>query len=249
MTLRLGVWKYRSVDAEDTGVPDDTTSDRSPGDPVVYDCTPWAGESRRLFASLLEMHGIANAWQGTVVTVWAEDRDQVDDLVEQVLSTTRPAIDRDAPTIIYEMADWPDALQNEFAAQLTISEVAYEWNADGDIVVNEADEDLVEEIIEMLPSVDSFDNVDGLEAQGLLNEAFLLCDRLAAKPADGAALANLGDIAAELESLSPPFGFEEREWRTLVDSVSDVCATDKERSHKTLAKVAGAARDRIRRYV
>ena len=245
----MQVWEYRVVNDEESQSPDQGTAAGPSGELVIYDCTAWSGESRRLFGSLLNMQGVANAWQGTEVTVSDTDTEIVDDLVDQVMSTARSAINHELPTIVYEMADWPDALQNEFAAQLTISEVAYEWNVDGDIVVNEADEDTVEEVIDMLPPVDSFDSVDGLEAQGILNEVFMTCDRRASKPTDGSAMERLRSTLAELDSMSPPFGFDDREWATLVASVRDVCAPETELSDKSLAKAAKATRDRVRSYV
>lgn len=216
---------------------------------VTIDCTPWAGESRRLFASLLDMQGVVNAWQGTEVTVITTDRDLVEDLVDQVLATARSAIDPDAPTLVYEVGNWPDALQNEFAAQLTISEVAYIWNSDGDIVVNEADEDLVEEVIDLLPSADSYENMDGLEVQSLLNEVFLVCDRIASKPADIGAVDELRSLSGTLSALSLPFGFEQREWDQLVGSVSQVASDEQQLSHKSRSKAAKSARDRVRQYI
>lgn len=239
----------RHSDKATIGVPHPEADGGQAVEPVIYDCTEWSGESRRLFASLLEMAGLGSAWQGTEVTVFSTDVELVDDMVAQVLSTARSAIDPDAPSIVYEIGEWPDALQNEFAAQLTISEVAYIWNADGDIVVNESDEELVEEVIEMLPDAESFDNVDGLEVQGLLNEAFMLADRLSSKPEDSTALEQLARIATELSQVSTPFGFDQRDWETLVANVESAADADAELSHKSRAKAAKSLRSRLRNYI
>lgn len=215
---------------------------------LIYDCTPWAGESRRLLKGMLDVHGIRAAWQGTEVIVLAEDRAAVDDLVDQIVMTASSTIGPDVSTIVYEINSWPDALQTEFTDQLTISEVTYAWDVDGNVVVDAADEDLVEEVLELLPDPDEFDDMDGFEAQKRLNEAFRLCDRLASKPGDAAALESLRQVGPVLESMSPPFGFEQSDWALLVEQVSDVATGDK-LSDKSRAKRAKQARKLLLNYV
>lgn len=223
--------------------------DLGSADQIVYDCTAWAGESRRLLAAMLDGAEIPNVWHGTEVTVVSADTDRVDEMIEQALSTARSAIDPDAPTITYEIGEWPDALQNEFAMQLTISEVPYVWNADGDIVVNESDEDLVQEVLDLLPDEDSFDNVDGLEVQGLLNEVFMVCDRLASKPADDRALDELRRLTTTLGSISVPFGFDDGDWTRLKEAVEGASTNQEQLSDKSRAKAAKAARERVKSYI
>lgn len=215
---------------------------------LIYDCTPWAGESRRLLKAMLECHGIQVSWQGTEVLVWVEDREAVDELVDQVAMTASAALAVDEPVVVYRINEWPDALQTEFTDQLTISEVSYVWDGDGNIVVSETDEDLVEEVLDLLPDPDEFDDVDGFEAQDRLNRAFRLCDRLTSKPGDKSALDDLRAISDLLGSMSPPFGFERPDWDYLVGEVAEAAA-DEKLSDKSRAKRAKAAKKLLLNYV
>lgn len=233
------------------GVRDDATEVRegvAPGR-LVYDCTPWAGETRRLLRAMLDNADIHNAWQGTELTILESDRDLVDELVDQALSTTMSAIDTGTASIVYEVGGWPSALQNEFVDQLTISEVAYEWDSDGNVVVSEDDEDAVIEVLDMLPDADGFgDDVDGLEVQNRLNEAFQRCDRLASRPADGVALDDVRQVLLVLEGMSAPFGFDESDWRRLTDAVA-AAASESQLADRSRAKAAKAAAKLLRNYV
>lgn len=241
--IRNGVWEHVSVNEIVISVREALT----PGQ-LIYDCSPWAGESRRLFKAMLDAHGLTVSWAGTEVLVAAADREIVDDLVDQIVMTASAKIGSDEPGIVYEIGTWPDALQTEFTDQLTISEVSYAWDTDGNIVVAASDEEAVDEVLELLPDPEDFDDVDGFEAQDRLNRAFRLCDRLAAKPADGLALDELRSVGELLRSMSPPFGFEQLDWDRLVDQVAEAAADDK-LSDKSRAKRAKAAKKLLLNYV
>lgn len=215
---------------------------------LIYDCTPWAGESRRLLRSMFEVHGLKVSWQGTEVLVLEEDRESADELVEQVLRTTASTVGSESAAIVYEVNTWPAALQTEFTDQLTISEVEYVWDPDGNVVVDQTAEELVDEVLEMLPDPDDFDDTDGFEAQGRLNEAFRLCDRLASRPAEVETLGRLREVSGLLGSMSPPFGFEQRDWDGLVEQVAEVAAEEKI-SDKNRSKRAKVAKKLLLNYV
>lgn len=237
------VWEHGRVNE----VPISVREALTPGQ-LIYDCTPWAGESRRLLRAMLDGRGLQVSWQGTEVLISAGDREIVDDLVDQVVMTAKSTIGTDVPVLVYQINTWPDALQTEFTDQLTISEVAYAWDADGNIVVDAADEELVDEVLDLLPDPGDFDDVDGFEAQDRLNRAFRLCDRLSSKPADGSALAELRTLSGLLGSMSPPFGFEQPDWDHLVDQVSEAAA-DQKLSDKTRSKRAKTAKKLLLSYV
>lgn len=237
------MWKYAGVNEVAISVRDAPT----PGQ-LIYDCTPWAGESRRLFKAMLDVHDVKVAWQGTEVIVLAEDREMVDDLVDQIVMTATSVIAPDVPTLVYEINTWPDALQTEFTDQLTISEVSYAWDEDGNIVVDASDEDLVDEVLEMLPDPEDFDDVDGFEAQNRLNQAFRLCDRLVSRPAEQSTLEELRQLAPVLGAMSPPFGFEHSDWARLVEEIIAV-SSDEKLSDKSRSKRAKQAKKLLLNYV
>lgn len=231
---------------------------------VLYDCTTWSAESRGLFGSLLEGGSFQHVWQGTTVSVREEDEDQVDQLLDEVMAVATPTLDPDSPRLTYEIAEWHSALQTEFTDQLTISEVPYEWDVDGNVVVRASDESLVDEVLEMLPDdgQDGISSDDGVAVHELLNDLFMRSDRLADRPADAAATVAVMEGASTLEQLATPFGFSSADWKSLVDSVQalrdaiggDATARageseDDHASDEEVAQLAAASRDSIRRYI
>lgn len=220
------------ADADDAGTPPtDETEEFLASDEVqleegqvAYDCTAWAGESRGLLDSLLTSHDIPHAWQGTTVTIREEDEERVDELVDDVLASARPALDPRAPKLVYEVSVWPVALQTELVDQLTAADVPYEWDEQGDLVVRESDEAEVEAVLELLPDPDddSISSDDGVALHDVLDTAFMASDRLTKHPTDPSATVEAVDAATQLEQLALPFGFEPAQWRRLVGSAQSL---------------------------
>ncbi len=231
---------------------------------LAYDCTAWAGESRGMLTSLLSTAGIAHAWQGTVLTVREEDEEAIDDLVDEVLAAARPALDPSAARLVYEVGTWPVALQTELVDALTASDVAYEWDERGDLVVLESDEEVVAEVLADLPDPDD-DQVssdDGVAVHELLDRVFMAADRLARNGADAQGTVQLVDAADVLGRLALPFGFEPAQWRRLVSEVTalsdaidpspsegDDAAPLTAASDSDIAEQAASVRQQLRQYI
>ncbi len=234
---------------------------------LAYDCTTWAGESRGLLTSLLNTSGVAHVWQGTVLTVREVDEDTVDELIDDVLAAARPALDPDAAKLEYEISSWPVALQTEFTDGLTAADVPYEWNERGDLVVRESDEEAVEAVLDELPDPDEggISSDDGVALHELLDSLFVAADRLARHPADPAATLSMVDDTEVVGQVALPFGFEPRQWRTLVDAAEaltaaitgdqDADTADGRREgtgatdDDSVSELAAALRDLLRQYV
>lgn len=195
-------------------------------DRVDYDCAPWAGESRALLASLLDSAGIDHAWQGTTLTVHAEDADDVDVLVDEVVAVAAPALSGEAPRVVYAVGGWPVAFQTELAEALTSVEVPYEWNEDGDLVVYEEHEEEVEAILEALPDPDDSDEVisadDGIAVHRVLDRLHAAARSLARDPHDAKAVVALDEAGADVARMAPPFGFSSVDWRSFVALVDEL---------------------------
>lgn len=194
---------------------------------LAYDCAAWAGESRSLLASLLTTSGVAHAWQGTMLTVREQDEAAVDELVDEVLASARPALDPGAVRLVYEVGSWPVALQTDLADALTLADIVYEWDEQGDLVVAEADEDAVAAVLEELPEPDvaadpddeEISADDGVAVHELLDSLFMAASRLVKHPADPAATVSMVDDAELIARVAVPFGFETVQWRGLIAEV------------------------------
>ena len=227
---------------------------------LAYECAAWAGESRGLLESLLTSQDIPHAWQGTTVTVREEDEERVDDLIDDVLASARPALDPRVPKLVYEVSVWPVALQTELVDQLTAADVPYEWDEQGDLVVRESDEAEVEAVLELLPDPDDegLSSDDGVVVHVVLDNLFMSTDRLAKHATDPSATVELVDVTAQLEQMALPFGFEPAQWRRLVESAQGVRdaiqpPADAEEaepaSDADISERAAVARDLVRQYI
>jgi hypothetical protein len=228
---------------------------------VVYDCTPWAGESRAMLASLLDSHGIRHAWQGTVLSVLPEDEDAVDELIDEVMASARPALDPAAEKVVYEVGAWPAALQTMLADSLTVADLPYEWDERGDLVVYAEHEEEVELILDEMPDPDDpevageVSSDDGIAVHELLDRLFIAAGRLASKD-DAASIVAVDEVVGTLERMAPPFGFEPPQWRTLVnraivlrDALTAGPHDPEALDDEDLREVAGDVRDLVRQYI
>lgn len=191
---------------------------------LAYDCAGWAGETRGLLKSLLVTNEIPHVWQGTTLTVRESDEARVDELIDEVSGTARPALDPSEPKVVYEVGAWPASLQSLLAESLTHADLPYEWDEHGDLVVLEADEEAVSLVMEDLPDPDesTIASDDGVAVHELLDAVFMSTDRLARNGADAAGTVALADAAEVIERLALPFGFEPGEWRAFVARVTEL---------------------------
>jgi len=230
------------VPTDDPAVPDSGADDSGADDAdglvetelgdgqLAYDCAAWAGESRSLLASLLTTSGVAHAWQGTMLTVREQDEAAVDELVDEVLASARPALDPAAVRLVYEVGSWPVALQTDLADALTLADIVYEWDEQGDLVVAEADEDAVAAVLEELPEPDvaadpddeEISADDGVAVHELFDSLFMAASRLVKHPADPAATVSMVDDAELIARVAVPFGFETAQWRGLIAEVDSL---------------------------
>jgi hypothetical protein len=218
---------------------------------AVYDLSEWSSQSRRLLASLLGSTSVVHSWLGTVLEVPAGERERAEELVAEVLASEAVGLDPDAPKLVYEVGGWSPALQSMLADALGDADIAYEWDASGDLVVYEDDEAAVEAIFDGLPD-DGESSDDGIVAQDLLTALFVAVSDLARRPRDAGAVVDAAAATERLSGLGVPFGFEPRTWEALVGAAESLRAlldSDREVSDEEVAEAAAALRDRVRQFV
>jgi hypothetical protein len=240
----------------DVGTIDET--DRPDEGEILYDCTTWAGESRAMLAALLDSRGVVHAWQGTTVSVREEDEEVVDELIDEVLASARPALDPDVDKVVYEVGSWPSALLTSLADALTVADLPYEWDEQGDLVIYAEHEEEVEVILDQLPDPDDEDAApgDGLVLHEVLDRLFVGSDRLVRKPDDAGAVVAVDEAVTDLERMPRPFGFESPQWKVLVgragslrDALEAEPGTEDALDDRGLSELAAEIRELVRRYV
>ena len=96
-----------------------------------------------------------------------------------------------------------------------------------DLLVREADEERVELVIDDLLAREeeaNFDEMDGLEVNGLLSNLFVACDRLRRDPRDVDGVRGVMANARRVAAVRTPFGFSAANWRSLRNAAGDLLA-------------------------
>ena len=96
-----------------------------------------------------------------------------------------------------------------------------------DLLVREADEERVELVIDDLLAREEeadFDEMDGLEVNGLLSDLFVACDRLRRDPRDVDGARGVVAYARRVAAVRTPFGFSAANWRSLRNAAGDLLA-------------------------
>jgi hypothetical protein len=195
---------------------------------VTYELSDWSREARVMLEQLLSGADIVRAWEGGDLVVRADDEQAVDELVDQVRATDRPALDPDAEKIVYEVSDWSGDQLATLTDALAARGIAYEFDVDGDLVVLATDEQGVEALLDEIEfgtggdavddaesAADLGDPDDGLETAEILSDLFVACDRLQKHASDHAGVLGAVAAAEKLEDRAIPFGYEPPVWREI----------------------------------
>ena len=180
---------------------------------IEYELHEWAGETRLVLDQLLILNEVPHVWQGATLVVREEDEEAADQLIEEAESTSLPTLDTDAETIEYETAGWSDSEQTSFSSLLVRLGIPYEFNDEGGLVVQASDEEAIETALDAFQVVnDERPELDGLDANSLLTEVFVSCDRLRRDHRDDAGVGEILRLTPILVEHRPPFGIEANQW-------------------------------------
>ncbi len=187
---------------------------------VAYELYEWSFEARRMLEGLVTAENIAHGWQGAVLIVREADEDRVDALVEQAEEFDGPAIPEDAEKIGYSMDDWSAENQQSLVESLGLNGIAHEFDEDGELVIAEDDEEVVDKIIEALSERITIEDelgeatevMEGLQLNDLMGDVRGLANKLKKNPGDAKATVNIVKKAGQLANLRTPFGFDSGRW-------------------------------------
>jgi len=224
---------------------------------LSYEVSEWSGESRRMLDSMLTSADVRHFWQGTTLSVASENEAETDAIIEEVLATATMALDEDRDKAVYEVAEWSAAMQTSLAESLTVAEVPYEWDEQGDLVVYADDEETVDDILEAMPDPDDAERMsETVDVQATLTRAWRAASELAKSAENSGAVVDLAESAETLSIIKLPFGFEAAPWRHIVDQAMALqhgLAEDVDDaepwSDEQVEEAAATLRDTIRPYL
>lgn len=189
---------------------------------MAYELHEWSGEGRHMVDRLLTGEDVMHAWQGATLIVRELDEERVDELIRQAELATMPTLDKDSPTMAYELAEYGDDLRGRLTDLLAVEGIAHEFDAAGDLIVNETDEDAVDGVFEKLESgadqpLTFGPGIEGVAATDVISDLFVTTNRLRKTPGDHKAVLKFADTSELAEQLQLPFGFQSTDWREILD--------------------------------
>lgn len=215
---------------------------------IAYELYEWSFEARRMLEGLVTSAEIAHGWQGAVLIVREADEARVDALVEQAEEFDGPALADDIEKIGYSMEEWSGENQQALVDTLGLNGIAHEFDADGELVIGEDDEERVDAIIEALSAKLAIDDelgegnqvMEGLELNDLLGEVRNLSNKMKKNPGDTKATLAIVKKTELLTDLRTPFGFDSGRWshiRLRANSMNELL-TSEDRSEEDVTEAA-----------
>ncbi len=246
----VGLVAERPMPATEVGTEDD--------EQLAYELHEWAFESRRQVDQVLTADGVEHAWQGAVLIVKAADEAIVDTVIEQIERSTLPTLDPDAPKEVYEMAGWDSEQQSELSSRLGLAGLAHEFDASGDLVVLQEDEEAVEAIFDaVLDAIEeggedesNLEPLEGLEANKLMSAVFDAAKRLAKDPHDYKGVEALTEHGARVRASKRPFGFDSQTWGGIRTQIEELQGEfEHQGDEEEITERAAALRDTLRELI
>lgn len=157
----------------------------------------------------------------------------------------------DVEQVAYTLDDWTPDQRSTLARTLREEGVAARWEAE-EVVVAEADADLVEELIEEIDAPDALDEEEdgGDEAADALSALYVTSDVLVHDPGSSAAVVELLQLAEAAAALSLPYGLDGDQWRGILgraDELADLLGADA--AEDEVIAAARTLRDAVRPLV
>lgn len=232
----------------------DGLADDAEGEWLAYELHEWASESRSMLAQLLLADGVTHSWQGTTLLAHESVEEQVDALLEEVEQADVRELDPEEAQVAFEMDGWSGELQALLAERLGAVGVPHEFDADGDLVCHEEDEEQVELVIEELlarAADEGLEQLDGLEANDLLSAVFEATDRLRRDVHDSKGILRVREHGRRLAATATPFGFAATNWQSLRDAATDLCdlIESEDSTDNEISDLASRLRDTLQRLI
>lgn len=199
------------------------------GEQLAYELDDVDAFERLAIDRQLAERGIVHAWEGTTLVVAPWDEAEVDAVLEgdePVGDIDEALLDDDAEQIVYDLADWDAERRAELDVRLEAAGIAHAFDEHGDLVVLEADEDAVDELVDAIEHPDQLaaegDSPDALDAIETVGSVFVGADRLAHDPSDSEGAISVADGARALASMPVPFGFAPPAWADIVERAQEL---------------------------
>ena len=226
---------------------------------IAYELYEWSFEARRMLEGLLTSEGVAHGWQGAVLIVREADESRVDALAEQAEEADGPILDDDEEKIGYSMEEWSAEAESALVDALGLAGIRHMFSVDGELLVAEADEERVDEIVDKVTERlaieselgDASQVVEGLALNDLLGEVRVLAKKLMKNAGDAKSTLSMVTKAELLADVKTPFGFDSSRWNLIRLRCTEMVGTlsDEDRDEDAVFEVAEALANELQEVV
>lgn len=201
-----------TADGETTAV---TATPLGEGDQIAYELEGWGNQLRVTLAGMLDLASIPFVWEAGTLVVPALSEEQVDECIAAVEGGETEELNDDEPLVAFEIEGLtPDELA-ELDAQLIAEHVPHAWDEDGELLVPEASEAAVGEIIQAVLDGHDDEDDDGLDTHAALDALFVAVDKLVKDPSDQKLVARYRAAVDGITGRGVPYGLAGRAWDAL----------------------------------
>jgi hypothetical protein len=186
-------------------------------DDLLYELDEWEPHERDELSAALTAEGVTFSWEGATLVVASSDEALIERILDEVDEALDLSLDPSADKVGYDLGDWTEDRRIELSDALNDASIPHGWVED-ELFVHEEDEQAADALLTRVnEGTDAGD--DGVLGAELLGELFVAADRLVHDPDEHEGTLLLVDTFRLAEAGPPPFGFDEREWTTILDSV------------------------------
>ena len=225
---------------------------------LAYEFHEWSYNARSGLEAALRARDLEHAWLGPTLIVCESDEEVVDQIVDGVLRTQLPELDKSQPAVVYELGDYDEAQKADVMSELLSESIAHEIDYAGNLVVGEADEEAVDALFDRMINAAAQrqfgPGLPDVEPYQVLEMLFFSSDRLRRNPTDTKAVEDFAIAHSQVEQLSLPWGYDAEFWRAMLDAADGlrealVSGPDPIEGDIATGQAAEALRELLRRYM
>ena len=223
---------------------------RSTPQPVGIDLTTWGETGRAALDERFHLLEAPHAWSGPILMVEEGDLLWIGRIIEQVEDERTLALDPAAAQMAYDLEGWDDENLSLLVHGLQDRKVPFAIEQ-GELVVHEADEAKVDELVDEILEPTGTDDREEARAE-LLGDLFVVVDRLVHHPGDVGDREELATLGAEVAAHAPPYGVDRGWWSGIdarVQALGQTLEASGDDEDEGAKEAATALRDALRPYV
>lgn len=203
-----------------------TTTSTSSGEreQIGYELPGWGNQLKVALKGMLDGEGVPHVWGVNELLVPAEFEATADRLIEAVEGGELVEPGDDEAQVALEIEGLDQDIVDDLEARLLANAVPHVWSDDGELLVAEADEERVLELIDAAFDAAEEHGDGDASVQDVLSALYVSVDRLANRPGDRKRIDAFLAAAEVVPTMAVPYGFAAKAWAEVVDETTALVA-------------------------